>query len=68
MSARANRYRPRRARVVRELAPPRTALRDDLCSGCTGGWPPLWRLRTPRGRVLRGEWCNGCVMEREAEV
>ncbi len=56
----------RRARVVRELAPP-ARFNDGLCSGCTGGWPPLYRLVTPRGRVLRGEWCNGCVMEREAE-
>lgn len=55
-----------RPRAVRELAPPRTPLCDDLCSGCTAGWLPLYRLITPRGRALRGEWCAECVMEREA--
>jgi len=65
MSARANRYRPRRRRVLREMAPP-TWCNDGLCDGCTGGWPPLWRLRTTRGRLLRGAWCGECVMGREA--
>ena len=65
MSARAIRYRPRRRRVLREPAPP-TFCNDGMCDGCASAWGSLWRLRTTRGRALKGQWCNGCVMEREA--
>jgi len=60
--------RSRRRRVTREIAPPRTRFDDDLCSGCSGGWAPLYRLRTTRGKLLRGEWCGTCIMEKEATL
>ena len=65
MSARANRYRPRRRRVLREMAPP-TWCDDGMCDNCTSAWGGLWKLRTTRGKLLRGAWCDGCVIEREA--
>ena len=57
--------RRRRLRVVRE-AVPFNVFHDNPCDGCTSGWPPLWRLRTTRGRLLAGAWCGECVLEQEA--
>lgn len=39
---------------------------DAMCDGCTLGWGSLWRLRTRRGRLRPGVWCDLCVMEKEA--
>lgn len=53
-------------RPTRERAPQRTTIPDDICDGCTLGCGDLWLLRTPRGRALRGRWCDDCIMEKEA--
>lgn len=52
-------------RTTREPVP-ENHFDDAPCDGCTLGCGSLWRLRTRRGRLLRGAWCGECVMGREA--